>query len=166
MESQAGYLNGGAKRKGTRRSSFEFLSKIPVDYSSPVGVLKRFNRNVKPLKSYPDENGNITIEIRELERIEIYLNDYQAEGNALVNEDISNNSKFKIQNSKFYSVYQVVGSQLRSLPIGSTLDRERGIFYWHPGPGYVGEYRLVFIKKRKNGEMAKNNIIIEITPKF
>jgi len=166
MESQAGYLNGGAKRKGTRRSSFEFLSKIPVDYSSPVGVLKRFNRNVKPFRSYPDENGNITIEIRELERIEIYLNDYQAEGNALVNEDISNNSKFKIQNSKFYSVYQVVGSQLRSLPIGSNLDRERGIFYWHPGPGYVGEYRLVFIKKRKNGEMAKNNIIIEITPKF
>jgi len=80
----------------------------------------------------------------------------------VVNEDISNNSKFKIQNSKFYYGYQVVGSQLRPLPIGSTLDREKGIFYWQPGPGFIGEYRLVFIEKGENMEMKKKNIIIKI----
>ena len=44
--------------------------------------------------------------------------------------------------------YLVVGEQLRELPIGSTLDKENGIFYWQPGPGFIGEYRFVFINKR------------------
>ncbi len=142
------------------------LSKIPLDDSSPVEVIKGYNRNVVPLENYPDENGNITIEIRELERIEIHLNDYQAEGNAMVNEDISNNSKFKIQNSKFYYGYQVVGPQLRIFPIGSFLDPEKGIFYWQPGPGFIGEYRLVFVGKWQDGEIRKREISIRIVPKF
>jgi hypothetical protein len=29
------------------------------------------------------------------------------------------------------------------LPIGSTLDVEKGIFYWQPGPGFLGTYELV-----------------------
>jgi hypothetical protein len=119
---------------------------------------------VEPFETYPDENGIIKIETRELERIEIYLNDYQAEGNAMANEDSSNNSKFKIQNLKFHSGYQVVGNQFRPLPIGSTLDAERGIFYWQPGPGFIGQYEFLFIKHQFPHMIRK--IRIRIVPRF
>jgi hypothetical protein len=143
------------------------LSKIPIDDSSPVEVIKGFNKDVEPLKTYPDDdNGFITVEIQELERIEIYLNGYQAEVNASVNKDSSNNSKFKIQNSKFYHGYQVTGNQLTSLPIGSTLDTKRGIFYWAPGPGFIREYHFVFVEIGKNGIMSKKYLIVRIVPKF
>ena len=66
------------------------------------------------------------------------------------------------QNSKFYSGFQVVGSQLRPLPIGSFLDTKRGIFYWHPGPGFIGNYELVFIVRGKTGNFSKWNITVKI----
>jgi hypothetical protein len=163
-------LVNGVRRmndKGSVASSN--FSRIPVDDSSPVEVVKGFNRNGVPLKSYPDVNGNITIEIHELERIEIYLNDYQARVNAnsaKVNEDRSKNSKFKIQHSKLYSGFQVIASQLRPLPIGSTLDREIGVFYWNPGVGFIGEYRFLFIERGQNNRLVKKNIKIFIKPKF
>jgi hypothetical protein len=40
------------------------------------------------------------------------------------------------------------------LPIGSTLDMGRGIFYWQPGPGFLGTFELV-----------KKKIMITIVPR-
>ncbi len=40
------------------------------------------------------------------------------------------------------------------LPIGSTLDMKRGIFYWQPGPGFLGTFELV-----------KKKILITIVPR-
>jgi hypothetical protein len=34
---------------------------------------------------------------------------------------------------------------LSTLPIGSTLDREKGVFYWQPGPGFAGDYTFEFL---------------------
>jgi hypothetical protein len=127
------------------------LLKMPIDYSEPIGVIKGFNRNGVPLKSYPDANGNITIEIRELERIEVRLFPVGAAGQAPLS---------------ICTGYQVVGSQLRPLPIGATLDSEIGVFYWLPGPAFIGEYRFIFIKKGPNGEMSRVNINVWIEPKF
>lgn len=45
--------------------------------------------------------------------------------------------------------FQVIGDRLRSLPVGSWLDSEKCIFYWQPGPGFLGNYRLVFIGKNQ-----------------
>jgi hypothetical protein len=150
-------------RNGYRR--FPELSEIPIDYSRPVGIIKGHRKGVEPRQVYPDSNGIIPVETRELERVEIYLNDYPTEVNDRVNKDSSNNSKFKIQNSKFYSGYQVVGNQLRSLPIGSTLDKERGIFYWLPGPGFLGTYRMIFFVESETGRLRKD-IRLTITPGF
>jgi hypothetical protein len=36
----------------------------------------------------------------------------------------------------------LVNGEQRPLPIGSIL--KRGVFYWHAGPGFLGEYSLVF----------------------
>jgi uncharacterized repeat protein (TIGR01451 family) len=38
--------------------------------------------------------------------------------------------------------YQLVNCEHRPLPIGSSL--KSGVFYWQPGPGFLGEYHLVF----------------------
>ena len=61
------------------------------------------------------------IEIEELERIELQL---RGEGGS-----------------------EYIGwgeDRSKRLPIGSTLDRERGIFYWIPGPGFLGKHVLHF----------------------
>jgi hypothetical protein len=38
--------------------------------------------------------------------------------------------------------HRLVAGERRSLPIGSTL--RGGVFYWQAGPGFLGEYDLLF----------------------
>ena len=42
--------------------------------------------------------------------------------------------------------YLIAGDELRDLPPGSALDTTRGVFTWAPGLGYLGTYRLVFVR--------------------
>lgn len=62
--------------------------------------------------------------------------------------------------------YLVVGEQLLPLPIGSTLNQKTGCFHWLPGPGFIGEYELLFTGTTANGELRKKEIHITIKPKF
>jgi len=43
---------------------------------------------------------------------------------------------------------------------------ETGTFYWQPGPGFIGRYRLVFLRRDRNGDMFKIPVEITIVPKF
>ncbi len=52
------------------------------------------------------------------------------------------------------------------LPVGSHLDIGQGVFYWQPGPGFLGSYPLDFVKRTKNGEMTRQTILINIIPKY
>jgi hypothetical protein len=52
------------------------------------------------------------------------------------------------------------------LLIGSTLDTKRGIFYWCPGPGFLGEYQLFFMSTENNGGFKSKCIKIKINPRF
>jgi hypothetical protein len=110
--------------------SEEFLHPEPVDEFLPV------------------EDVVNTIEIKELERVEINLS-YKGVAPQAV----------RIEG------YLVVGDQLRDLPIGSMLDKDRGVFYWQPGPGFVGEYRFVFIGKDDQGQYTRKNMVVNINPK-
>jgi hypothetical protein len=56
----------------------------------------------------------------------------------------------------------MIGKQRRPLPIGSTLDTKKGVFYWRPGPGFVGSYTLVFIDTESN-QIRKVNV--KVLPK-
>jgi len=114
---------------------------------SPIRVIKGYHTTSHSQTIYADENDNITIEIKELERVEIHL----LSGLAPLLQ---------------WTGYQEVNSQLRQLPIGSTLDRERGIFYWQPGPGFIGEYRLIFLAGNKRGMFTRKNMTIRIIPLF
>jgi hypothetical protein len=55
-------------------------------------------------------------------------------------------------------------TNLTRLPTGSTLDRERGIFYWLPGPGFIGEYRFVFVSGENSGNARRQNVTVKILP--
>lgn len=122
------------------------LSGIPGYNSEPVEFSKGCQRNAAHQIAYPDQNGTITIEIKELERLEIHL---EGTGERPPLSD--------------YTGFLVVGDQLKPLPVGSYLDTGKGVFYWGPGPGFVGNYQLVFVNS--NGQLLRR-VNIKIRPKF
>jgi hypothetical protein len=133
------------------------ISQIPIDYSNPIKVIKGYNQNNHPQIIYPDDSGDITIEIKQLQRIEVWL----SEGTGgLTSLSCSSESPTSVP-----AGFQLIGDRLITLPIGSKLDFINGIFSWQPGPGYLGDYELVFIEKI--GEEVKRKLItIRIKPKF
>jgi len=122
--------------------SFEHVSVLPVNFDA-LEYRRGFRQNVEPEQAHPDEYGQTTIEISEVERVEI---------------DLGNGTEFK--------GYEVVGTQLRPLPIGSTLDAEEGVFYWQPGPGFLGKYELVFFQTNEFGMKKKISVQVRIIPKI
>jgi hypothetical protein len=130
-----------------------------------VRVKKGYNREIEPQTLYPDEDGVVNIRIRELERVEIRLSEGTRELAPLSYAPLPNGNKFK---NSHWTGFQLIGSQLRSLPIGSFLDSKNGIFSWTPGPGHYGLYTLLFIKKgmASPGEGKKYHIQIKILPRF
>jgi hypothetical protein len=112
----------------------------PVDHFEPVAFRKGYNRYVDPQVIHPGEGGAIYLGTGELEPIEIHL-------------------------PGVYAGSLVVGSQLRPLPIGSSLDTKKGIFYWLPGPGFLGNYEFIFLKKQKTRGPIKMKIHLEINSK-
>ncbi|NIM14562.1 MAG: hypothetical protein GTO45_21285 [Candidatus Aminicenantes bacterium] len=129
-----------------QRSTFNVdIAQIPADHYQPVRIKEDVKENIKYKTIYPNKKGITTLHLKELQRVEIHLaGPGRRDGKG----------------------YLLVGDRLRPLPIGSTFDAERGVFYWLPGPGFIGTYRLVFIEERSNGEMRKKFINVEIVPKF
>jgi hypothetical protein len=137
------------------------FSLIPVDYPEPVTIKKGYNTDAEPEIIYPDDESTITIGIKESERIEIDLFEGTRGLAPLSNASLSNFPRPPTNNCWGF---QLVGDQVRPLPIGSFLDIERGIFYWQPGPGFLGGYYLVFLESGPNGVMTKKDIFVEIVP--
>jgi len=114
---------------------------------APVYLKRGYSHDSAHKILYPDKEGMIDIVIKEDERIEIGLRE---EGSGACR----------------YFGYLDIGQEQRTLPIGSFLDSSSGIFYWQPGPGYIGMYKLVFVEKDPKGKTCKNQIRITVTPKF
>jgi len=131
------------------------IRQIPVDDFQPVHVKKGYNQNIEPEIIYPDINGKITIEIKELERVEIHFN-----GVPLSNTPLSASSE---SSTTIPAGVQLIGKRPAALPIGSFLDSKSGIFSWQPGPGYLGDYELVFIEKIGD-ELRRKLITFRIRP--
>lgn len=60
-----------------------------------------------------------------------------------------------------YAGYLVVDGVLRELPIGSSFDPERGVFYWQPGLAFTGAYDFLFV--RTNSDGTKEQIPVRLT---
>jgi hypothetical protein len=106
------------------------VSSLSVDNSQPVTAITGYN-NHAARTLVPGAGGTVTVEIKELERLEL----------------------------RFPNATE----SLTRLPVGSAMDVQRGIFYWQPGAGFVGDYELFFLDKKKN---LLKRIKIAILPKF
>ena len=115
---------------------------LPLSFD-PLSIKRGFNLAAPPEPLIPDRSGSIQIEMREVDRIEIDFGKGPA-----------------------YRGYVLVGDELRPLPIGSTLDRAKGIFSWLAGPGFLGAYEFVFIREDGFGIAERIPIKVTIRPKF
>jgi hypothetical protein len=132
------------------------IAHIPVDYSLPVRVKNGFKEEIEPRFIHADEKGMNRIEIKEVERVQIHLTD----------DEYDDNTTSQLMSSHSFVGYLAANNRLKPLPVGSTLDSQRGIFYWQPGPGFIGEYWFVFIEKWQNTAISRKNIIVKILPGF
>ncbi len=134
-------------------NKYDGLSAIPFNNSEPITVRRGFKQNKIPQQLFPLHDGSTELIIHETEPFELHL------------EAIQEPALFSPSPGYFYG-YMLVGEELRPLPVGSTLDTQKAIFYWIPGPGFFGDYDLLFVKKESNGEMWKKQIRLTIVPKF
>jgi hypothetical protein len=90
----------------------------PVDSAtnSTVMLQRDFDHNSEPAQLAPDETGVYSAYMEELDRIEMEVGATNG--------------------------YLLMKDERRPLPVGSTL--KSGRFYWHAGPGFLGEYDLLF----------------------
>jgi hypothetical protein len=154
-------------------ASGEKRSFVPADWAEyavnlrlPVYFRKGWKLDA-PLETVaPNRGDSVLIEIRETERVEIHL-----DPNALA-RDVSRFAAGSVDHPRLPSGRiqtdaltgnLMVGGECQPLPIGSTLDPESGIFSWAPGPGFGGDYRLVFVDP---GHRLKNFVTIRILPKY
>ena len=143
-------LNSGTAAAGKKTAGFNVQrsmfnvnpGRIPIYDSLPVWVKKGCNPDADPVMVYPDGEGIITIESKELERLVIHFNN-----DCVTDESSTGSSTLNVS----------------PLPIGSTLDPVNGIFYWQPGVGFVGDYEFLFIKAKGN-DKEQVKIRIKILP--
>ena len=142
--------NSGSSRSGSKIAGnnhrkpiikFEELSNLPFNYFKSIKIKKGYWRNIQSKIIQSDEKNIVKIEIRELERMELIISNVEAG-------------------------YMLAGNKIHPLPVGSTLDTQNGIFSWIPGPGFFGNYRMVFVVKGQNGDLSKQEILVSIIPKF
>jgi hypothetical protein len=132
----------------------EELLKIPSSQYGSLFIQRGYNRQDKPIRIDSGKDNLFKINIKELDRIVIYLRPDPQElwgDNTL---------------SGFYRGYLLSSSKIRPLPAGSFLDNRRGIFYWLPGPGYLGNFNLLFISKDEDGKSSKIMPVVSIEPRY
>jgi hypothetical protein len=120
-----------------------------LDTSTPVRMVKGYNKEPDPGEIElisPDENGIITVEARELDRVQLQFGDAG-------------------QARKLFA-WLLVGDQYRSLPPGTNLNPDKGTFCWQIGMAYVGKYRLFFIEEDRYGNQTGRNVLVNIRSKF
>jgi hypothetical protein len=92
-----------------------------------------------PFRRYSaDASGRVTLQAEELDRIELRTHGATAG-------------------------YLLTGTELRPLPIGAGLDTS-GTFVWQPGPGFVRDYDLAFVR-RAGGRVIRQDVRIVLNPK-
>lgn len=119
------------------------IQHLPTCYSG-IGVRKGLDDNGRRFRVFSDESGVFTVQAEEMERLVIGLS----------------------RNETVVAGYLATGETLRPLPIGSTLDRAAGTFYWQLSQGFVGGYRLVFIQQSEEFGTRKRYIDVNVAPKF
>jgi hypothetical protein len=135
---------------GQRPPTFGEVWSLPPCFDI-LSVKRGYSERAETQAERPDHLGVARLSMREVDRIEIAIDPRNADDKS---------------NSAVYSGFLVVNEELRPLPIGSTLDPRSGVFSWQPGPGFLGEYTLVFLRERAGGVRNRSVVKITIEPKF
>ena len=162
------------ERSDAAISKIEDIFNLPLSFDA-LSVKREFNLTAPPEKIVPDNFGNVRVEMREVERLEISFDSdnppsppFRKEGE--LHTGVLSTIRYKKVNNvsatSILSGHQVVGSEPRPLPIGSTLDQRNGTFSWLPGPGFLGTYDLLFLLTDELGIMRRIPVKITIRPKF
>jgi len=114
-------------------------NQLEETFTGNFNVKIGYDQNTPPQTIYPDEKHQSTVTIKELERLVIDLG------------------------TPGWSGRQEIVDGLKSLPVGSSWDKEHRYFYWIPGPAFLGDYPLVFFNN-ENGEIQR--ITVRILPKY
>lgn len=96
-----------------------------------------------------NRSGKIKIKIKPVERLEIHLD----------GQDIA-----YYGSECEWKGGLLIGKEWKPIPIGSSLDRAKGIFYWQPCAGFLGKYRLVFYKTLPDGGIYRKQVEVKILP--
>jgi hypothetical protein len=126
------------------------LNQGSIDISEPVRVRHGYGHDNDLEAVYADTEGVFHVEMEEVDRIELHLSGAAEEAG---------------QNSSRWFGYQVIGDQLRKLPVGSTFNPDGSTFFWLPGAGFLGEYNFVFMNKSRLGICRKIRLVVTIVPK-
>ena len=121
--------------------------------TSPIFVKKGYRTDTIPEIAYPDDEGIMTILVKEDERVEIQLS-------------LQNTMALSSSDPYSYSGCLLFGSHTRPLPLGSFLNSSNGTFYWQIGPAFFGEHLLVFLEKGPDDETSKIQVKVNITSKY
>lgn len=113
--------SGSVTDAGMRTAVSSQVSVAAVLRADEVGVRRAITPGAPVEVIERTGNGHV-IAVRSLEPIEVHIGG----------------------DSGSVSGYSLVGGDRRRLPVGSTLDEARGIFFWQPGAGFNGQYELVF----------------------
>jgi hypothetical protein len=126
--------------------SSDSVADVPPDYAL-VEVKKVASDDPRPQVVWPEWTGVVRVTAEETEHVEVRLaNQFDEAGGT-------------------YEGYVVAGERLRPLPVGSSLNPRSGVFRWQPGPGFVGDYEFVFIRKMHGGYKTRIPVTITIAPK-
>jgi len=156
---------GSAADAGERLAEVSQLSKYSDAGGLPVYARRGYDRSGPPESIVPSLGEGPLLVISELERVEILLDDKawatdverrtaERAGLGAVLSDKSNQrltlgggSVGSVGSEACWEGYLIVGDELRRLPIGSTLNSAAGVFSWQLGPGFLGDFHLVFIDR-------------------
>jgi hypothetical protein len=152
-----GSSGAGAAALDTRNGSLVDLAGIPADVLSPIYLRTGFRDSGSHEVVSPDERGLRSVVIEEVGRLVIALDSPEDLPTALGKRAVRTSGK-----SGRWTGYLVVGNELRPLPIGSTLEAARGVFFWQPGPGFLGTYSFIFVDGRTG---MKKSVAVTVRPK-
>jgi hypothetical protein len=124
----------------------ETLKMIPVAKALPVQVKKGYRVDSGEETMVTDKNGIINLQIRELERVVI-----QPVHSLTKNSGVT------------WTACQLVGDQIRSLPIGTTFEPKTGQLYWQPGHTFFGDYTILLVSSANiSANIKPQQVIVRI----
>jgi hypothetical protein len=102
------------------------LESLPVS-QTPVYIRTGFGQTASLDLVDPDSAGLTRVNATQIDRFQLTLG-----------APVSGDDR--------YEGYMVADGRQQSLPAGSFLDRKTGDFFWQPGVGFTGIYRMVFVR--------------------